>query len=93
MRQKARVDKKRRLVCIFNHSLCCLSVYKINKNGTVNKRVAPEIRFTDDVDEAFRTMPYPRAGFKTVPGVYSFDYDSWNEFIEAVWREGETKLK
>lgn len=90
MRQRARVDRKRRLVCVYNHALGCFSVYKINKNGTVNQRIAPEIRFTDDVDEAFRTMPYPRAGFKTVSGVFADKYDSWNEFIEGVWRARET---
>lgn len=90
--EKPRVDKKKRLVCVHHDSLGMFEVYKINKKGKINKRIAPEFAFADDVDAAFRKMSYPRAGFRTVAGMQNASASSWIEYVELIWREANAKV-
>ena len=85
---KPRVHKTKRLVCVHHPSLEMFEVYKINKNGTVNKRVAPEFAYSNDVDEAFRKMSYARAGFMTVPGLKCpKTVTTWTGWVEYIWQQ------
>ena len=88
MTQRQRIHKTKRLVCVYHNSLGMFEVYKINRNGRVNKKVAVQFSFTDDVHEAFRNMTYPFAGFKTVSKAHELKAKTWYEYIEMVWALG-----
>jgi len=88
MKHKPRIHKKKRLVCVHHESLGVFEVYKIKMNGTVNKKVAPEFSFAEDVQEAFRNMAYPFAGFKVVPKSKTIKAETWIVYVEGVWKLG-----
>ncbi len=81
-----RVDKKRKLVCVFSTQLRMFEVRMITNKGMVSKKFDPQTAFTDDVHIAFRRFSVPFAGFKSVPRVDKAKCKSWNEYIETVWR-------
>ena len=85
MRQRPRVDKKRRLVCVHHRQLGCFEVYRINLNNTVNKSEHPVTTFAADWHEAIKKMPYPKAGFKTVKGMSKPKAKDWRGYIKEVW--------
>jgi hypothetical protein len=89
---RPRVDIKRKLVCVHHSSLNMFEVYKMTNKGLVNKRISPEFSYTDDVDEAFRNMSYPRAQFKTVSGLKPpKEIDTWHKWVEYVWQQANKK--
>ena len=88
MTQMQRVHKAKRLVCVYHKGLGVFEVYKIKKNGTVNKKVAVQFSFAEDVNEAFRKMTYPFAGFRTVPKANELTAETWHGFVEEVWALG-----
>lgn len=80
-----RVSKKRKLVCVYSVQLNMYEVRAITNKGKVSKSFAPQVAFTDDIHEAFRTFTVPFAGFKAVPRIDKYKCGSWNEYIERVW--------
>jgi len=50
--------------------------------------VAPEFSFAEDVQEAFRNMTYPFAGFKVVPKSKTIKAETWIGYVEGVWKLG-----
>lgn len=81
-----RVDKKRKLVCVYSTTLKMFEVRMITNKGKVSKMFNPEVAFTDDIRNAFRRFTVPFAGFKSVPAVNKMKCTSWNDYIETVWR-------
>lgn len=89
-----RIDKKRKQVCLYNPVIEMFQILHITDKGLVNKRIAFQYCFTNDVREAFRKFEgcfY--ASTRSVSGLKSKDYKTWNEYAEAVWIQGNTKKK
>jgi hypothetical protein len=80
-----RVDKKRRLVCVYSPHLGMFDLYSINKKGLVNKSVAHQWAFTDDVKDAFRKFTVPFAKFRAIPKVSVRKFRTWHSYVEGVW--------
>lgn len=86
-----RVDRKRKLVCVYSTELKMFEVRMITNKGLVSKMFAPEVAFTDDIREAFRRFSVPLAGFRAVANIHKEKYRSWNEYIQGVWKEYNKK--
>lgn len=80
-----RVDKKRKLVCVYCPPITMFQVLAVTNKGKVSKGIAPQWAFTTDVREAFRKFTVPFAKFRAVPGVDKGMCKTWNEYAEAVW--------
>lgn len=81
-----RVDKKRKLVYVYCASLKMHEVRMITNKGVVSKMFAPQTSFADDIRDAFRSFTVPFAAFRSVPRVDKRKANSWNGYIEMVWR-------
>jgi len=88
-----RVDRKRKLVCVFSTELQCFEVRQITNKGLVSKVFNPQVFFTTDIKEAFRHFTVPFAKFRSVAGVDKNRYRSWNEYIQGVWAKSNKDTK
>lgn len=86
-----RVDKKRKLVCVYSSQLCMFEIRMITAKGKVSKMFAPEVAFTAEIRAAFRRFTVPFAQFRAVAGVQKSDYKSWNAYIEGIWRRATSR--
>lgn len=86
-----RVDKGRKLVCVYSSKLGMFEIRMITSKGRVSKMFAPQVAFTEDIREAFKRFTVPFARFRAVPGVEKSACKSWNGYIEAVWQRATSK--
>lgn len=84
-----RVDRKRKLVCVYSTQLGMFEIRMVTNKGKVSKMFNPQTAFTDDVRNAFKRFTVPFAGFKAVPSVNKAKCRSWNEYIETVWQSAK----